>query len=573
MIINPESNALLAEFVRNKIRGIVDDPEVAEVLCPTTFPIATKRMCLDTNYYATFNEDHVTLVDLRADPITTITETGIDTESGSHTFDAIVYATGFDAMTGAVVNVDISGRDGQKLKDVWADGPRTYLGLMSVGFPNLYMVTGPQSPSVLSNMVVSIEHHVEWICDTIGHLRSAGFESIEPTETAQDGWVQHNTDWGDITLFPQANSWYMGANVPGKARVFLPYVGGVGAYKLACEDVVEHDYLGFTLTGPTGAQTNDGVVRRVQPDVQLVLDALVEAGVPAIESLPVADARAFLEAFAEQSPPGPEVGEVIDGSLPGADGDLDYRLYRPATPGPHPLVAYFHGGGWVLGNAGSDDALCRDLCDQSGCLIVSVDYRHAPEHRFPAAPDDAFAAVRWLADNAETLGGVSGSLSVAGWSAGGNLAAVVSQMARAEGGPTINGQLLITPVADSDFTRPSYAENAEGFFLTRSLMDWFWDHYVDEADRRDPRVAPLRAADLSGLPPATVLTSEFDPLRDEGIAYAEALTAAGVEVEHVPMRGQMHTSISAVGVVISANSARTAAAEALARFARAPVSA
>jgi cyclohexanone monooxygenase len=248
IVANQASNDLAAEFVRDKIREKVDDPEIAETLCPYDYPLATKRMCLDTGYYETFNEPHVTLVDLRRDPIATITETGIDTATGSHRFDAIVFATGFDAMTGAIVNVDIAGRDGQKLADNWEHGPETYLGLMTVGFPNLYMITGPQSPSVLSNMAVSIEQHVEWICETIDHLRRTGDETIEPTETAQAGWVQYNTDWGDITLFPKAESWYMGANVPGKPQIFMPYIGGVGAYRQICNDVAAKGYEGFAMT-------------------------------------------------------------------------------------------------------------------------------------------------------------------------------------------------------------------------------------------------------------------------------------------------------------------------------------
>ncbi len=572
IIINQTSNDYAAEFVRRQIRQKVNDPAVAELLCPYDFPLATKRMCLDTGYYETFNEPHVSLVDLRKDPITSITETGIDTATGSHQFDAIVFATGFDAMTGAIVNVNITGRDGRKLKDVWQHGPETYLGLATVGFPNFYMVTGPQSPSVLSNMSVSIEQHVEWICDAITHLRDGGFDTIEATEMAQAGWVQYNSDWGNITLFPKAKSWYMGANVPGKPRVFLPFVGGVDTYRHICTEVVDEGYLGFSLSGATISQCNDGVVRRLQPDVQLVLDAMAAMDLPALESMSPDEAREFMAAGNTQRPPGPDVGEILDGALPGPAGDLAYRLYRPASPGPHPVVAYFHGGGWVLGDAQSDDPFCRDLCVQSDSLIVSVDYRHAPEHRFPAAPEDGFAAVKWLAENAAALGGIEGQLSVAGWSAGGNVAAVVCQMARQAGGPTISGQLLVTPVTDADFSRPSYTDNADGYILTTPLMRWFWDHYADVADRNDPRASPLRAPDLSGLPPAVVVTCEFDPLRDEGAAYAEALAAAGVEVTHLPQRGHIHTSLAAVDMVISGGQARVEMGQALRRFAGSAVS-
>jgi acetyl esterase/lipase len=266
------------------------------------------------------------------------------------------------------------------------------------------------------------------------------------------------------------------------------------------------------------------------------------------------------------------VGEVTDGLMPGADGDLPYRLYRPAEPaeGPYPVVVYFHGGGWVLGDLDSDDPLCRDLCARSGAIIVSVNYRHAPEARFPAAAEDAVAAVQWVAAHATELGGIPGQLAVAGWSAGGNLAAVACQQARDAGGPEICGQLLLAPVTDSDLTRPSYAENGDGYVLTRPLMEWFWDYYADPADRGDLRAAPLHGR-LDGLPPACIVTADFDPLRDEGVAYARALAAAGVPVRQVRARGHTHTSVPMVDVVLSGAAVRAEMAAALKGFFPAPV--
>ncbi len=499
-LANPSANEILAEFVRDKIRSIVDDPDTAELLCPTDHPVGTKRPCLDTNYYATYNLPHVRLIDLRSTPIETITETGIETGGhGGETFefDAIVYATGFDAMTGAIVNVDITGRDGLTIADKWAHGPETYLGLMSVGFPNLFMITGPQSPSVLSNMMVSIEQHVDWIMDALDHSRSEGFEAMEPTQTAESAWVQHNNDWANITLYPHANSWYMGANVPGKPRVFLPYVGGVGRYRQVCDDVIAQGWLGFRFSdGRT--ECNDGVIRRLQPDVEVMLDTMEELGLPTMDTMSPEDARAFNQAMGAQRPQGPEVGEIVDGELPGPDGPLPYRLYRPVTPGPHPVVAYFHGGGWVIGDQQSDDPLCRYLCDRSGAVIVSVGYRHAPEHPFPAPVDDAFAAANWIAEHPAELGGIPGELAVAGWSAGANLAAVVCQLAEHAGAPHLSGQVLICPVTDLDTSRPSYTENGDGYLLTRALMEWFRDHYIGGLDaigvgRSPPRSAQGRA--------------------------------------------------------------------------------
>ncbi|HEX7994828.1 MAG TPA: alpha/beta hydrolase fold domain-containing protein, partial [Streptosporangiaceae bacterium] len=570
--INPVANEIVAEMIREKIRASVTDPYTADMLCPKDHPFGTKRPCLDTGYFATFNLPHVRLVDLRRTPITAITEAGIDTVDDAFELDAIVFATGFDAMTGPLVSVDITGANGVTLKDKWALGPATYLGLMTSGFPNLFMITGPQSPSVLSNMVVSIEQHVDRVTDCLQRLRAEGLDRIEPTPVAEAGWVRHNQDCAEITLHPRANSWYMGANVPGKPKVFLPYIGGVDAYRRACQEVAENDLMGFMLDGPAGARCNDGVIRRVQPDVAMVLELVASLGLPAMETMDAAKARAFSEATAATMPPGPAVGELTDGVLPGPAGDLAYRLYRPPSAGPHPLIAYFHGGGWVLGSEHADEPFCRDLCVRTGVVIVSVNYRHAPEDRFPAAVNDAFAAVQWIAANDAKLGGIPGHLAVAGWSAGGNLAAVTCQLARDAGGPDITGQLLLTPVTDGDLGRASYIENGENFILTAALMRWFWDHYADEADRAHPQAAPLRGT-LTGLPPTVVVTAEFDPLRDEGDAYAEALADAGVPVQQIRARGHTHTSMTMVDAVISGAPVRAEMAAALNSFLLVPVQA
>jgi cyclohexanone monooxygenase len=247
LAVNKASNDTAAEFVREKIRAIVKDPEVAELLAPKTYPIGTKRICVDTEYFAAYNRPNVKLVDVRAEPITGITPDGVRAGDTVYPLDAIVFATGFDAMTGALARIDIRGVDGLALADEWAAGPRTYLGLMSAGFPNLFMITGPGSPSVLSNMIVSIEQHVDWVNDCIAHLRSRQLSRIEPTRAAQDEWVEHVNEVAHRTLYPHANSWYMGANVPGKPRVFMPYIGGVGVYREKCAEVAANGYEGFRL--------------------------------------------------------------------------------------------------------------------------------------------------------------------------------------------------------------------------------------------------------------------------------------------------------------------------------------
>ena len=247
MGIDKAANDTAAAFVAAKIRSMVKDPKVAEALVPKDYPFGAKRLCVDTGYYETFNRDNVSLIDLNASPIESITAKGVKVGGEEIEVDAIVFAIGFDAMTGALSRIEIQGKGGQALSAVWAAGPRTYLGLMVAGFPNLFTVTGPGSPSVLSNMMVSIEQHVEWISDCIAHLGGRQLVSIEATAEAQDAWVDHVNEVASMTLHVQAASWYLGANIPGKPRVFMPYIGGVGLYREKCDDVAAKGYEGFAL--------------------------------------------------------------------------------------------------------------------------------------------------------------------------------------------------------------------------------------------------------------------------------------------------------------------------------------
>ncbi|MGA7808311.1 flavin-containing monooxygenase [Bradyrhizobium sp.] len=251
LALDQKANDTAAVFVREKIAEIVKDPETARLLQPTSYPIGTKRICVDTDYFATFNRPNVTLLDIKSYPIEEILPRAVRVGGqdcrADHEIEALVLATGFDAMTGSVAKIDIHGRDGLTLKRKWAEGPRTYLGLMSAGFPNLFIVTGPGSPSVLSNMIVSIEQHVDWITDAIAYLREHGLDTMEARGDAEDKWVAHVNEVAQTTLYPQADSWYMGANIPGKPRIFMPYIGGVGPYRQICNDVAARGYEGFAM--------------------------------------------------------------------------------------------------------------------------------------------------------------------------------------------------------------------------------------------------------------------------------------------------------------------------------------
>ncbi|MFJ4326955.1 flavin-containing monooxygenase [Streptomyces tricolor] len=248
ILTDEKANETVAEFVRSKIRSIVDDPATAELLSPRTYPFATKRPCLGTDYYATYNLPHVSLVDLRTTPIETITPRGIRTSDGEHVLDMIVFATGFDALTGSQLSIDIVGKGGVTLRDRWAEGPRNYLGLVTAGFPNLFTVLGPLSPSVLTNIAVSLEQQVEWITDCIAHLRRNGITEIDAAPDAEADWGVHVAEVADRTLYPAVDSWYTGANVPGKPRVFLAYAGGLDRYREECDTVARNGYTGFLLS-------------------------------------------------------------------------------------------------------------------------------------------------------------------------------------------------------------------------------------------------------------------------------------------------------------------------------------
>jgi cyclohexanone monooxygenase len=251
LLVNKEANDTASDFVREKIRQTVDDPQVAERLIPYDHPIGTKRLILDSGYYETYNRDNVTLVDVRAAPIEEILPEGLRTAHGTvYELDALVCATGFDAMTGALRDIDLQNGRGLSIADKWADGPRCYLGLAMAGFPNLFMITGPQSPSVKAQMILAGEQHTDWIVECIQTMRTRGLTRFEVEQEAEDAWVVHNNEIADSTLYPLANSWYVGANIPGKPRVFMPYVGGFDRFKRTCDEIAQDGYRGFAMSGP-----------------------------------------------------------------------------------------------------------------------------------------------------------------------------------------------------------------------------------------------------------------------------------------------------------------------------------
>jgi acetyl esterase len=293
----------------------------------------------------------------------------------------------------------------------------------------------------------------------------------------------------------------------------------------------------------------------VDPQIQALLD--MGAGVPATNTLSVPDARAQYEGRVRLMAPPAEVAAVTERSVDGPGGPLRLRIYHPQGQGPFPLLAFFHGSGFVLCSLDTHDGMCRNLCAGAGCAVVSVDYRLAPEHKFPAGLDDCVFATHWIAQHADELDGDVCRLALCGDSAGGNIAAAAALRLRDEGGPKLVGQLLIYPVTDYHTPgTPSYRDNAEGYGLTRDTMEWFWDHYLhDPSEAADPHASPLRAKDLGRLPPALVVTAEYDPLRDEGEYYADKLRSAGTPATTSRWDGMNHGFFFWVGRVDKAGEA------------------
>jgi acetyl esterase len=304
----------------------------------------------------------------------------------------------------------------------------------------------------------------------------------------------------------------------------------------------------------------------VVPEIQALLDQMAAAPLDIGEVDPPT-MRALYTALRAADGEPVAVGPVVDVAIPGPGGDVPARVYRPTADGIAPVLVWYHGGGWTIGDVETSDPTARKLCQRAGVVVVSVDYRLAPEHPYPAAPDDAWAALTWVAEHIGEHGGDPARLAVGGDSAGGNLAALVAIRARDLGGPAIRHQLLVYPATDLTMRHPSIVENGEGYFLTKATMDWFLDHYLgadrSHGDPASPAVSPLAVEDLTGLPPAQVLTAELDPLRDEGDAYAARLADAGVPVDHVSGPGLIHGFFAMGGVSPDADAAAVAAAERL----------
>lgn len=547
LIFNPEANATAADYIRDRIRERVKDPEVAELLCPTDHAYGTKRPPFEIDYYEMFNLPHVRLVDARATPIERITERGVATTDREFEFDVIVLATGFDVGAGALMRMGVVGRNGRTLTEHWADGQRAYIGMATHGFPNLFHINGPQSSATLFNNPLAIEDSVDFVGGLIAQADARGHTTAEVTEAAEERYNELVREVADATLFPTATSWYMGANIPGKPRTPMYLFTGAPMYRAICAEVEAMGYAGFSFDGGDASLPN---TMRLDGSAVFLLAGLMNMGAKPLEECDLDEARAAMEGFRLMQLPVPADVTISDLSYPIDSGVRTARLYRPAIEGPLPVVVFLHGGGWIGGSLDSFDEPCAVLAKRVGAVVVSPDYRLAPEHPFPAAINDTMAALRWVTEHIGEYGGDPSRIAVGGESSGANLAAVAALRARDEGGPHLCAQVLVTPLTDPMAETESRRIFAGGPILTSELGARMVSLYLGDLTHvTSPWVAPALAADLSGLPPALVITMEVDPLRDEGEDYASALVEAGVPTVCRRFDGLFHTAYSLSGAI------------------------
>jgi cation diffusion facilitator CzcD-associated flavoprotein CzcO/acetyl esterase/lipase len=529
LLFDPQANETLAEYIRKRIRERVRDPATADLLCPTDHPYASKRPPFETGYYETYNLPHVRLVDVRSAPIEAITPTGIRTSAESYDVDAIILATGFDVFTRPILNLGITGRMGQKLEDKWANGPTSYLGLQTAGFPNLFTISGPQSATALYNVPLATEDHVDFVAAAIARVLADQAQTYEATLEAEAAWGRLCVGMLNLTVVPKAKgSWYMGENIHGKPRAAYLFVGGAPFYRAICAEIENLGYAGFSINC---APSPVPPLVRLDPPAALVLGSMFARGIKPLEEYTLDEMRALVESLKELQTPGPAM-RVETIAQPRA------RIYLADHKGPAPVVLFCHGGGWVAGSLDLADAPCRQLAAELQAVVVSVDYRLAPEHPFPAAADDTFAAIRWARDHIADFGGDPDRIIIMGESAGANLAAAAALRAR-DAGIELAGQVLIYPPIDPDASTPSRKEFAAGPFLTRAAGEAMWAAYLG-GNEVTALAAPSRAASLAGVAPTLVITVELDPGRDEAADYARALAAAGVRVSQHRFDGLFH---------------------------------
>ncbi|MDB4968915.1 MAG: 4-hydroxyacetophenone monooxygenase [Myxococcales bacterium] len=581
----PKLGRLIQRLAERHLERSVPDPVLRAKLTPS-YAIGCKRILLSDDYLPALTRPNVEVI---GDGIREIRARSIVAGDGTERpVDTIIFGTGFHVADMPIAH-HVRGRAGKTLAEVWQGSPQAHLGTTVAGFPNFFMLQGPNTGLGHTSVITMIESQIEHLLGALRFMRQRGAVTVEPRPEAQAAFVARVDArmQGTVWNTGGCSSWYVdktGRNStlwPGMTFTFKQRIEKFRPSEYAAEfalssPLVLRDRLeaavGRTLMAlPPRLQillgggrpiTRDGDT--LLPEIQVILATRDRLGAPKLSALSPGAARRQLrrEALMHQGIP-VEVGAVRDLAVDGAEGKLRARHYAPAathaptasdapasTDAPAPLLVFFHGGGFVLGDLDTHDATCRILCRDGGVHVLSVDYRLAPEHPFPAPLEDARAAYRWARAHAASLGADPDRIAIGGDSAGGNLSAVVSQLCVQGGEPAPALQLLLYPAVDRIELRPSIELFQSGFFLSVEELAWFQQHYTGTvgADVADARVSPLRARDLSNLPPALVVTAAFDPLRDEGEAYADALRAAGNRVVLRRVAGQVHGFANMTGV-------------------------
>jgi cation diffusion facilitator CzcD-associated flavoprotein CzcO/acetyl esterase/lipase/NAD(P)-dependent dehydrogenase (short-subunit alcohol dehydrogenase family) len=560
IIINRTIRHIAAQNIKTFMRSKVEDGDLQERLMPD-YEVGCKRILISDDFLPALNRDNVRLV---TESIDRMTSDGISTSSGEDIgFDAIIYATGFD-IEGHVHSLGVTGPGGVTLEQVWKDRTDAYKSVMIPAFPNYFMVTGPNAGVGTTSVVYLIEQSVDWIVEMIKTGGRDRLISVKPDACARfSNDIQARL--GDTVWASGCDSWYIAANgrietlFPGNAQDFADQMSLIEPEDFTFSTIAEPQRGPAPNWAPLReSQAAMPDVRRLDPTIKAILASPDAQNGPKMHLMTPDDARAHYKGMVQQLEGPISVTCAVEAhQMPLNGRTLDFRLYRPnKEKAPGPAMVFFHGGGWVIGDLDTHDNSCRVLANESGVSVLSVDYRRAPEHPFPAPINDGYDAFVWVARNAASLGLDPRRLGIGGDSAGGNMAAVVSHMLRDKGGPPCAWQALIYPSTAANHATPSAGDFAAGYGLDATLQEWFAAHYIPEGvDPSDPRISPLYAADHSGLPPGFIATAGFDPLRDGGADYADKLKSAGVRVRYTEYPDLIHGFKSWAGIVPSAAAA------------------
>ena len=542
------------QSIRDRVERSVEDPETAELLKPYYRKLC-KRPAFHDEYLPTFNRDNVTLVDTNGQGVDRIDETGFVVDGTHHEVDCIIFATGFEVGTTYTrrSGYDVVGTDGVRLSEKWSDGPSTFFGIQAADFPNLFFTSTVQGTTGI-NLTQTLDEQAQHIAHTIGRVHELDAEVIEVTAQSEADWVKRVRLSG-----VESRRDFLGSCTPG----YYNGEGGEGGTK----GFWEHEFAGTALDffemlrdwratkhlpgllvdGKTLEATPDddqhlrsleSVHVRLTPEIRRIVEARARHPRPPLPELGVEVARQGFAAAAKAGRSGPAIEQVRDIEIESSEGSIPARLYLDGASASD-IIVYYHGGGWTVGSVDDYDAPLRRLASTTGAAVLSVGYRLAPEHRFPAAVDDAWTALRWATDHRVELGAKGASLYVAGDSAGANLSAVMALRAR-DHNIALAGQVLLYPSVSGDADAP-YLDEFTSPFLTKAETQWFYDQYVPRReDRTNPEFAPLLADSHADLAPALIVTAEFDLLRQEGKLYGDALQAAGVPVVHRDYLGAIH---------------------------------